>query len=319
MTSHAQLDQDLLAFRRYLEEQTWSPTTIAFYQYIVSRLVEWMAEQEILTFAQLEISQVKAFIAKAGWGNSMSRKLNSVLVQFLRFQYGEAAPLLRWRVKREVAPPQRTLDGDQAAKVFASFHPGISHGHSPRDRRFTMCDLAHPLGIRNFAILWTLIDTGFRSAEICNLELARLDLAHRTLTGRVKFGKWRTAVFSERTQAAIIDWLRVRSEFVTDKSDGRLFIGVMNGFAGMPLQTSGMRSMMRNLGRITGIGALSPHDFRRTFATLATRAGASAQAVKEAGGWSSVEMVMHYTRAIKGAEIVPHLPGNILQIPSPSQ
>ena len=311
-TSH--LSADLIDFERYLDEQIWSPTTIIFYRYIVSRLVAWMRSQDISTFSQLEIRSVKDFIARCGWGNSMARKLNSVMVQYFRHRFGADHQLTKWRVRREVAPPQRTLNGDQASKLLASFHPGISDGYSNRARRFVICDLHHPLGIRNFALLWTLLDTGFRSAEVCNLDLARLDLVNRTITGKVKFGKWRTALFSDRTAGAISDWLQVRNAFANKKSGDKIFIGVMNGFEGVPLTPAGLRSMLRKLGRAIGIGPLSPHDFRRTFATLAMRSGASIRAIQEAGGWSNEQMVMHYTRAIKGSEIVPHLPGNTLDM-----
>ena len=112
-------------------------------------------------------------------------------------------------------------------------------------------------------------------------------------------------------------WLQARAEFATSISAGRLFLGVMNGFEGRPLTTSGLRSLTRKMGVIMGIGPLSPHDFRRTFATLAMRAGASIRAIQEAGGWANEQMVLHYTRAIKGSEIEPHLPGNILQVKDP--
>ena len=308
---------DLQDFDRYLDEQIWSPTTVTFYRYIVRRLLEWMDRND-LTFRDLEISHVKQFITKQAWGNSMSRKLNSVLVQYVRNRFGKGHPLNRWRVKREIAPPQRTLNGDQASKLLASFHPGISDNYSNRARRFTICDLQHPLGIRNLALLWMLLDTGFRSAEVCSLELAYLDLANRTITGRVKFGKWRTALFSERTADALEQWLNVRGDFANKKSNGKIFIGVMNGFEGVPLTSAGLRSMLRKLGILTGTGALSPHDFRRGFATMAMRSGANIKVIQEAGGWSNSEMVLHYCRAIRAEEITPFLAGNTLQIKSPS-
>ena len=61
------------------------------------------------------------------------------------------------------------------------------------------------------------------------------------------------------------------------------------------------------------------HDLRRTFATLSIRNGASIQAVKEAGGWASAEMVMHYTRSIRAEEVRPFLPGENLKITFPDQ
>ncbi len=42
---------------------------------------------------------------------------------------------------------------------------------------------------------------------------------------------------------------------------------------------------------------ISPHDFRRLLAIVATRAGE--RIVVEAGGWQSTEMIRPYTRALR--------------------
>ncbi len=314
MNASAELEKDLCDFERYLDEQIWSSSTIVFYRYIVSRLVEWMRNNDFSALSQLEIRSVKEFIAKSRWGNSMARKLNSVLVQYFRHRFGADHPLTKWRVKREVAPPQRTVEDDQSLRLLASFNPGISEDYSNKARRFFPCDTAHPLGIRNYALIWTLLDTGFRSIEICNLQLENLNLNARQVTGRVKFGKWRTADFSDKAAEALRAWIIEREQFVSKKSMGRIFIGVMNGYEGVPLTSAGLRALLRKLGKLADIGKLSPHDFRRGFVTHALRAGASVRAVQEAGGWRNPEMVLHYGRAIKASEIIPFLPGNTLDV-----
>ena len=302
------LQAELDDFERFLDEKTWRPTTIQLYRWLIDHLANWMMWNGPTSFSGLTIRDVKAFLASVKWGNSMTRKLNSALLQFVRWKFGQAHALLNWHVRREKSPPQRTLNKQSLETLYASFQPGISSDFSNTFRRFAICDTGHPLGIRNFAIIRLMVDTGFRSAEICNLELARLDMQNYAATGLVKFGRWRTARFSERTAAALSAWLSVRPHFANNSP--RLFTPIMN--KGQRMTESGLRNMLRKLGRLTGIGMLSPHDFRRTFATECIRNGASVQAVKEAGGWRSTEVLMDYTRAITAEEILPFLPGNLV-------
>ncbi|MBX3003662.1 MAG: site-specific integrase [Anaerolineales bacterium] len=299
------LSCELDDFERFLDEKTWSPTTITMYRRLIKLLSKWMDQQGIQSFGDLTIRHAKEFVVAAKWGNSLIRKLNSVLLQFMRWKFGEEHNLARWRVRREVSPPQRTLNENMVGQLLSSFQPGISDGFGTRYRRFGICDTDQPLGKRNLAIIWMMLDTGFRCAEICNLELSNLDLANHSATGLVKFGRWRTARFSAHTAQVLANWLEVRPA-----RGPHVFTPVMN--TKQRMTEAGMRNMFRKLGLLSGIGPFSPHDLRRTFATLSIRNGASLQAVKEAGGWKNTEMVLHYTRAITGEEIVPFLPGNVL-------
>jgi len=71
-----------------------------------------------------------------------------------------------------------------------------------------------------------------------------------------------------------------------------------------------LKVIMRKLGAKAGIGKLSPHDFRRTFATLAIRAGAPTRLVQLAGGWKNLEMVERYSRALVVSDFQTYLPSN---------
>ena len=299
-------------FYIFLSEKPLSKTSEDAYTWMMRELMAWVDDQDGLTLKTLTAKEVKDFIAYRVWGNSMQRILNIVLSQYLTWKHQDKHQLTRWKVKREIAPPQRTLTRKQVQKLLDSFQPGISQGNKLPMRKFWMTDLARPQGKRNFALIWFLLDTGFRSAEVCSLQLQHLDLEERTAKAKVKGGKWRTASFTEQTAQALADWLAVRDKLCTDKSKDYVFLTVFRQHRGKPLTHNGLRVLCRRLGQYIGIGKLSPHDFRRTFATMAARDGASLQSIQQAGGWSSIEMVMRYTAAIRGSEIIPHLPGNQL-------
>ena len=302
---------DKSKFDEFVAEQTWSDTTRNYSVYMFGRLLGWMERSKIGSIEKLTVVQIKQFITEQKWGNSMARYTNSIIRQYARHYFGKKHPLANWKVKRLIPPPQRTLDADQVVHLFGLFQPGASTRYHVRSH--ACIDTLHPLGIRNKAIVYLLLDTGLRSAEVCSLEMKYLDMEERRLQARIKGGRWHHRYFSEKTADALNEWLVMRSSFfVSSKSKDRIFLGAINGYQGTPLSSSGLRILIRKLGKIAGLGPLSPHDFRRTFAVLSMRAGANPQAIKEAGGWSSIAMVEHYTRAISAREILPFLPTNHL-------
>jgi len=68
-----------------------------------------------------------------------------------------------------------------------------------------------------------------------------------------------------------------------------------------------LQGMVKRWGLGIGI-KLSPHDLRRSFATLSTLFGAPSRVVQVAGRWSTIEMVERYTREIDQSAIEPYLP-----------
>jgi integrase len=70
----------------------------------------------------------------------------------------------------------------------------------------------------------------------------------------------------------------------------------------------GLRANFRKYGIRSEIGALSPHDLRRTMATLLVDAGAPTRLVQELGAWSDVRMVERYTRNLKADQIEKYSP-----------
>lgn len=77
---------------------------------------------------------------------------------------------------------------------------------------------------------------------------------------------------------------------------------------GRGISPSGLRKLFTRLAKNAGLDALSPHDMRRTFATLALKTGAPTRIVQAAGRWKSIEMVERYSQAIKPHDMIPFSP-----------
>lgn len=154
------------------------------------------------------------------------------------------------------------------------------------------CDTATPTGVRDLALIALMADSGLRSAEVCRLRLADLDLPGLRLSVQIKGGDDGAGVFSALTAQYLARWLEVRAGLASCPA---VFVHLYHG---TQLTTSGLRVILRRIGRAAGLPAFSPHDLRRTMATLATLAGAPTRVTQVGGRWSSVAMVETYTASL---------------------
>jgi integrase len=77
---------------------------------------------------------------------------------------------------------------------------------------------------------------------------------------------------------------------------------VFTGPDGLPLKADRVTHKFARVVRKAGIPHCTLHDLRRSFSTLAQRAGVDRETVKDLGGWSVVSVVeRHYTGDISAA------------------
>jgi integrase len=238
------------------------------------------------------------FVTRPGWGSSTRYVALCACRKFIGWLYGQSHPALTARVKQSSPRPQRVLSVASALDLLASF------------------DTFTPKGRRDLSMAALMLDTGLRCSEICRLRIADTDLATRTLQVIVKGGQWGRAVYSQQTALYLADWLAVRQS-----SALTMFVNLRFGFgannkAGDALTRDGLKVIVRDWGRALGL-KLSPHDFRRSFATLSTIFGAPSRVVQKAGRWSEIDMVERYTASLQADEIVPYLPVTRLQVHTP--
>jgi integrase len=265
-------------------EDEWSAATQERYRRALVQFIEEVKEPE-----KLDKSGFSTWLNSHGWGSSARYVAYIAVRGYLRWKFGKRHPALKLKVKRKAGPPQRTLDLAQVRKLLESF------------------DTQTPKGRRDLAIATLMLDTGLRVSEVCNLELRYLELEHMRLAVVVKGGQWAGAVYSDYTASCIASWLADR-EAIARPGVKTVFVSVGGNLVGRSLTRNGFQRIVKYWGQSAGIGMLSPHDFRRTFATLATRAGAPERVLMAAGRWSSSEMVKRYTQAIKPEDMAPYSP-----------
>src|SRR5439155_24268766 len=141
-----------------------------------------------------------------------------------------------FRGMRNVRLPQRIVQpfsGDEVARLLAACPHGIA-------------------GLRDRAVLLTLLDTGMRCSELVGLDRDDLDLAEgrfRILHG--KGNKQRVVPFAGRCREALAAYLAARGA-----DSGPLFVATSGHGAlrpGVALQPNGLKQLLRRLGRGSGI------------------------------------------------------------------
>jgi integrase/recombinase XerC/integrase/recombinase XerD len=160
-------------------------------------------------------------------------------------------------------------------------------------RLLACCDPDTPVGARDRAILFTLLDTGVRCSEMVQLNVDDLDLdAGRLRILHAKGNKQRVVPFASRCRQALQDYLEWREE-----ESGPLFIaadGSRTLRPGVALRSNGLKQLLRRLARQAGMPKVHAHRFRHTFATWAIEHDARELDVQYLLGHSCPDMVRRY-------------------------
>jgi site-specific recombinase XerD len=141
---------------------------------------------------------------------------------------------------------------------------------------------------RDRALIMLLADTGMRRAECTGLEVGDIDLDAQTAEVLGKGRRPRYCPFGRKTAQALDRYLRVRSTH-REASRSRLWLG----HAGA-MTDSGIYQVIRDRARSAGLGRLSPHQLRHTFAHSWLLAGGAEGDLMRLAGWRSRTMLSRY-------------------------
>ena len=164
------------------------------------------------------------------------------------------------RLEKRIPPPFRR---DDVRKLLAA------------------CDRSASLGLRNYAIVLGLLDTGLRLAEFASLSVGDVNMRTGLTTVMGKGRKVRTVRFGTKARGALARWLAARGDQNAPDS--------MWG-----LKPRGLQVMLRRLGRKAGVEPCGPHRFRRTFALWCLRDGMDLHSLRLLMGHSSLAILWRY-------------------------
>lgn len=282
-------------FRLAIKQAGQSNYTARQYGWQLERLAEYLAEREIVYPHQVNRRTLRRWGAGIAdqWAPATQRQAICAARAFFRFLTEEEVihknPAKTLTLPNVPERVQRTLSAEEILKLLE-----------------TAQDLSSPFQEREQALVSFLTDSGLRSRETCRLKVKDLKIeidGSLYLIG--KGNKEGKAYFGVKTAERIKSWLKVREAWLNEKGypdPGTVFIAIGGTKPGHSLTTHGLRNILRRLGDAAGVDGVSPHAFRRTFATITIKNGASTRLAQLLGRWKKMNMVVRYTKQLENDE-----------------
>lgn len=144
-------------------------------------------------------------------------------------------------------------------------------------------------GLRDKAILLTLLDTGARATELRSFDLDDLDPVSGALTiKRGKGGKGRTVFLGQKSRRVVRAYLKARGG-----KPGPLFVTRSHE----RLKYGGLRGILQRRSRMAGLEAVpSLHSFRRAFGLAMMRAGVDLLTLQRLLGHADLSVLRRYVK-----------------------
>jgi site-specific recombinase XerD len=142
---------------------------------------------------------------------------------------------------------------------------------------------------RDAALVWLLHDTGIRLAECAGLTLADVDITDRRELRVLGKGRRERVVpvgaNAARAMGRYLGMRRIRS----DQDRPQLWLGIRGR-----MTPSSIRQVLERRGIEAGIGPVSPHRLRHSFAHAWLAGGGEETDLMRLAGWSSRQMLSRY-------------------------
>ena len=237
------------------------------------------------------VSDVSALDVLGFLGKDKERGLRP---RTIRTHFQRVTTFLKWAVEWGV------LEVNPAEKMRPPKVPKTRKGFlKPEAFRalLDLCPLSTFLGARRQLMLWLFATTGMRHMELAALTLEDLDAKAGIVTVRMGKGqKERRVPFHREAQRAELLYQarrtdRLPSLWVTQQGQRLTYLGIGQDMRRL-MERAGIKDQVED----------TCHIFRRTWAANAVRQGIPRQYAQAIGGWSTPQMLDHYTAAMMEEE-----------------
>lgn len=147
---------------------------------------------------------------------------------------------------------------------------------------------------RDRLIVYVLLDTGVRAAELCALDAGDVDeRSGAVLVRQGKGRKDRTVYLGAKTRRDLVRYWRAHGRPATGQA---VFVSLTTG---QRLTENGLRQLLRRIGDRAGVAHCHPHTFRRTFALFSLRSGMSIVHLQRLLGHEDLTVVRQYLALVE--------------------
>jgi site-specific recombinase XerD len=268
-------------FKIMLQATNRSPRTIGAYMAGVDTLRAFLVERgmpiAVDAVAREHVEAFYAWMLETGYAAASVKNRHDGIRQFFAWceEEGELPegrnPMRHVKPPRVPQNPPDILREDEIRALLAA-----CDGRAFEDRR-------------DAAIVTLAYDTGLRLSELAGIMLADIDIAdRREVTVLGKGRKERSLPIGANAARAMGRYLRMRRSH-RDHALPALWLGIRG-----PMTPSGIRQMLERRGIQAGIGPVSPHRLRHSFAHAWLAGGGEETDLMRLAGWSSRQMLARY-------------------------
>lgn len=264
--------------QEFLEEKAFqgkSPQTLKTYKYELRRFEKWLNDHQIYSMNQITSQVIKAYLDNVSKGHSnntvfIGYAVIKVLFLFYDFQYEPENwknPILKVKLRKPKNRPKEGIEYETVLQIVES--------------------CSGKFELRDKAIFLTMVSSGVRCTELCDLTIADIDFTmNKVIVNHGKGDKYRVTYISKDAKRALRKYLSTRKDI---KPTAPLFLGD----TGSKLNSEKLRRILHHHSEPMGI-TVGLHDFRRCFALTCYRRGMSVFTISKLLGHSSVETTKIY-------------------------
>lgn len=279
------MKKSISSFLLSRDSKNCSPRTIEWYDEQIARFADFCKLKDP---ANVRPTHIREFFIHV--------RNNGVSSNTIHGYYRALKAFFNW-LEREGEIEKNPMDKIEAPKRVKKVVDAFTEREIARmlrefdEKRFT--------GLRNQTIVLTLLGTGMRVSELCNLKVEHVQLREAQIQiveedGRIKGNKERTIPMGDRLRNALSKWLQRREEWLERR---RIYTDyVFPSDEGRCMDRSKVTAMIKVAGKRAGVEGkrLSAHTFRHTFAKMSMMNGADVFTLQKILGHSSLEMVKVY-------------------------
>jgi len=159
------------------------------------------------------------------------------------------------------------------------------------DKLLEQPDLNDDVGIRDRAMLELLYATGLRVSELVSLRIPDVDLEAGALTCFGKGSKQRRIPIGRSSIHFLKSYFTLRHRLLGEKRSDMLFVEPN----GNPISRQKFWKIITGYGESAGLGHVTPHMLRHSFATALIENGADLRSVQMMLGHSDINTTQIYT------------------------
>ncbi|MCD1261260.1 tyrosine-type recombinase/integrase [Paenibacillus athensensis] len=286
-------DEAVEIYLRAKRSETASERTVCHEQENLASYKRILLEQDLepsvekITVEAVRKHFVMYMVEQKGYALSTINNRIKSLKRFFSFLHREGwilnNPLLLLKARKGQQNPICSFTEEQIGSLLAQ----------PNQHTFT--------GLRDYAMLTLILDTGLRLGELVKLQLNQVELKGCFLQGVLgKSRRPRDVPFCDDLRKIMTKYIKIRG----DLPSNYLFVTI----DGNPMKERSIQEIISEYGkkaRIEGV-RVSPHTFRHTFAKLYIMNGGDPYSLQEILGHTTQDMVKRYVNLWKPEKKLQH-------------